>query len=271
MAILWLEGAEGTESRIMENWFTGETVIPLDALDSCYATVGTANPVFKLLIAKKLWAWGNLSFGMDGIFALCHLSSRRYRHVDLDACLKGLEALLARNNLLGLLYSQSAYERLFVAAVDSPDIGAKLANSLMNVLDKAAEEHDQVLRLQVIALVHSLIEAVNRDEASILERVLAAGAELDELCRLVNRISAGSRMQGRVTHALRKLFVRGAADGKAENKILRFFTRLCAYGTDDDRERLEFYWSDWSSAAEDHSEGAGRSARQFLETVQQGV
>lgn len=276
--VLWASGVQQIEKEIAELWYSDEKIRPLDALDACYTAAALADSGLREKIRNKLWAWGNITYGIDGVFALRHLSTRSYRLVDQDACFEGLEALLGKNNLQGLVHVQEAYERLFVISMDEPECSRGIAESLLRVLAKAKTKNDPTLRLQAIIVALSLIEVERRSKGQrffVMDRVLIKAQEVTGLARLINAISAGSPMQASVMRILRDVFMRAVTNCHSatwtDSHVLKFFARIYEVGDEKERERLVYYIGDWSASAADKSVTAGLAARSLFDHMSQGV
>jgi len=255
--LLWSFGVDRIEKEALDRWLTDSDLKPLDALDGAYSTAALSSAPFRQRINKRLRAWGHLSDGPDGVAALVHLSTRRYRHVDLDACLQGLEALLAQNNLAALLGAEQAYNRLLASAVDEPKLAAALTASLLKTFDKARQAKDEKLRIQVIMLSLSLVNAERRKQGEryqVLDRFFDDSKEGDgNFARLLHETMAASPLQAKAVQSLRQLFLRGAANYKGvrwrDSGVLRLFGLMYESGDARQRERLKYYLSDWINAA----------------------
>lgn len=276
--ILWSSGISEIERDTAEHWYSDESTLPLDALDGCYATAALASPKLHERINARLWAWGHITYGIDDVYALRHLSTRRYRQVDPRACFTGLEALLGRNNMLGLIHAQDAYEWLFAAGIDEPDSAREVAESLLRVLAKAVKDRDTTLRLQAIIVMLSLVEAERSKRGErffVFDRVLATTTDLTRLAELGNATIAGSPVQPSAITALRQLYMRGATGCPSYNwldsPILRFFSRMYETGDTSERERLAYYLQDWSEAAAEKSPLAGIVTDGLIGKLHQGA
>lgn len=281
--LLWAKGDSGIEARVHHSWYAADSTTPLDALDASYSAAAIANPELKLQIAKKLWSWGNISNGVDDIFALRHVSTRLYAQIDPEACFLGLGALLERNNVLGLLQAQAAFERLFVVSIESADTLGRISNTLIDVLARARGVRERNRRmavvLQVSLVVLSLLLAKRKDKSRdygesfyVVDRVLKAnGGSRDDFARLVNLSMTGSPVQTDLIRALRAMFIRHIRECEpghmVEKAPLDFFVILHRVGSEEERERLDYYLENWISAAADISEDAGRAASAIEATI----
>lgn len=278
--LLWASGNDAIGTKTLQIWYSAESTQPLDALDACFSAAAVASPSRKQEIAKKLWAWGNITYGTDDVFALRHVSTRLYAQIDPDACCTSLGALLEKNNLLGLLHAQDAFERLFVTAIEVPENGTRISKTLFDVLQRGRKNKRGDVVLQVCLVVLSLLGSTRRDRSTpysqkfyVIDRVLEH-TDGESLARLVNSSMNRSPLQTDLLKSLRAMYLRGIRESKSANSLeaapLRFIATLCKTANADERERLSYYLDDWRRAAAELSERAEITADHF-ETVIRGA
>lgn len=253
------------DSLVIHNWFSSESIGPLDALDACYSIAAKNSEEFRSHFKRRLMHWGNFGEGIDGIFALRQFSAGAYWTIDRDSCLDALGRLATRSSIVALMHAQDAYDRLLVKAIDQPDDARLIFASLTKALPAGNSYEAKAGRLQVILVTLSLLEIELKDRNSgkyfCIDRIMGELTDFTEMATIMNAAMVGGSMQATSVRAYRDLFRRqicarhDAYPALDPLPILVLLRRMHEIGDKDQQERLEYYLSDWCEAlAEDCQE-----------------